>query len=287
METTLLKIELIRMDGGTQPRAAIDFSAVDDYMEAMACGATFPPVVVFYDGTHYWLADGFHRVKAAVKAGLTEIACELHQGTKEAAQWYSFGANKTNGLRRTNDDKQRAVKAALLHPKSHRLSNSAIARHVGVDHQTVHNWRAKLEASCEIRKIETRTATRKGKTYQQNTSNIGRKRKRSRSSAAPSAPAAPTEGGQPEDAPPPSARTIRAQRIDRLARMRVSLLEQTKQFAHLVAWLGETHGDFDQAEALLAKAQESTAALSAEIERIAVAADPLNASRLGIQEKQS
>jgi len=84
--------------------------------------------------------------------------------------------------------------------------------------------------------------------------------------------------------PAAEQRKIRSHRIDTLARGRVALLEQTKRFTQLVGWLGENHGDFDQAEALLQKASESTAVLSAEIERIAVAADPLNASRFGIQE---
>ena len=107
---TQVPIASIRMDGGTQPRANIDGGAVADYMNAMADGADFPPVVVFYDGTSYWLADGFHRIRAAEQAGRDEIACEVHQGTQQDAQWYSFGANKTNGLRRTNQDKKRAVK---------------------------------------------------------------------------------------------------------------------------------------------------------------------------------
>ena len=35
-------------------------------------GAIFPPVTVFFDGEHFWLADGFHRVQAAetIKLGL-------------------------------------------------------------------------------------------------------------------------------------------------------------------------------------------------------------------------
>lgn len=85
--------------------------------------------------------------------------------------------------------------------------------------------------------------------------------------------------------PASEQRKIRSQRIDSLARARVALLEQTKRLTQLVGWLGEKHGDFDHAEALLRKASESTAVLSAEIERIAVAADPLNASRLGIQKE--
>ena len=46
-----LPISKLRLDGGTQPRAAIDFTAVDDYQDAMEAGAKFPPVTVFYDGT--------------------------------------------------------------------------------------------------------------------------------------------------------------------------------------------------------------------------------------------
>ncbi len=44
MEKTVLKIDAIRTGGGTQPRALIDFSAVNDYMDAMADGVQFPEI---------------------------------------------------------------------------------------------------------------------------------------------------------------------------------------------------------------------------------------------------
>jgi transposase-like protein len=172
-----LPIAEIRLDGGTQPRSALDFAAIDDYAEAMAAGVKFPPVVVFHDGEHYWLADGFHRLKATFASGFDAIDCEMRQGTLEDAQWYSFSANKANGLRRTNEDKQRAVKSALLHPRAAEMSNSAIARHVGVDEATVRNWRTRLAASSEIPKIDIRTVLRQGSTYQQRTTQIGRRRR--------------------------------------------------------------------------------------------------------------
>src|ERR1019366_5561222 len=95
-------------------------------------------------------ADGFHRCKAASQAGLEEIGCDIHQGTQQDAQWYSFSANKTNGLRRTNEDKQRAVKAALAHPGGAGKSDSAIARHVGVSAPTVAAWREKVHPTIKI-----------------------------------------------------------------------------------------------------------------------------------------
>ena len=85
-----LPIASIRVDGGTQPRAALDFEAIEDYAEAMSAGVKFPPVTVFYDGDSYWLADGFHRVRAAYAAGFDSVLCEVKQGTIEEAQWFTL-----------------------------------------------------------------------------------------------------------------------------------------------------------------------------------------------------
>lgn len=190
--STHLNLDLIRTDGGTQPRLCIDFDAVDDYILEMRAGTIFPPLIVFFDGSHYWLADGFHRYKAAEQSGVTEIACDIRQGTQQDAQWYSFGANKTNGLRRTNDDKQRAVKAALVHPLGAGKSNVDIAAHVGVDEGTVRNWRQKL--TSEIPKCPMRTG-RDGRTI--NVSNIDCKSAVGHGSPAAPLPIAPGPATMP------------------------------------------------------------------------------------------
>ncbi|HWQ96465.1 MAG TPA: hypothetical protein VN538_00030 [Clostridia bacterium] len=76
------------------------------------------------------------------------------------------------------------MKAALVHPNAAGLSDGKIAKHVGVDHKTVLSWREKLELSREIPQIATRTVTRGGTTYQQNTANIGRKPEPDKSNCA-------------------------------------------------------------------------------------------------------
>jgi len=285
---TRLPISRIRLDGGTQPRAAIHLQTVSDYMNDMANGAEFPPVDVFYDGSSYWLADGFHRIKAAEKSGRNEIACELHQGTQQDAQWYSFGANKGNGLRRTNQDKQRVVKAALQHPDGAGLSDGQIAAHVGVSDQMVRNYRRRLEATPKVLKSSQRKG-RDGRTI--NVARIGKT-----SVGAPESPAPPPPAETPvsradadNDAPAlrTSGRSRRAQKVDRLARLTLSFIEATKHLALLAGWLGETAGEFDEAERLLANANSAIVAVILQIERKAVVADPLNAFRLGIKEKNS
>jgi hypothetical protein len=201
-----LRIDQIQMDGGTQPRALLDWDAVHDYCDAMAAGAKFPPVTVFYDGERYWLGDGFHRVKAAYAAEFETIECDVHQGTLEDAQWFSFSANRTNGLRRTNDDKQRAVRAAITHTKAAELSNRQIAAHVGVDESTVRAWREKLTAEFPQSK---RRRGRDGRTI--NTSKIGKTKR-----AQPEAAAADIATEAPADVPAvptPAAVTEEAEEI--------------------------------------------------------------------------
>lgn len=166
-------LDAIRLDGGTQPRGGINDDYVTELVEALQAGVTLPPVDIMYDGEIYWLFDGFHRVAAHRKADFYLVPANIHQGTQADAQWRSYAANQTHGLRRSNEDKQRAIKAALRHPNGAQMPNREIARHLGVDEKTVRLWREKLESSAEIPQTTERTVTRDGVQYTQNTANIG------------------------------------------------------------------------------------------------------------------
>jgi uncharacterized protein (UPF0261 family) len=83
--------------------------------------------------------------------------------------------NKTHGLRRTNQDKARAVEAALKHPAAATKSNVEIAEHCGVAESYVR----KLKGGGIFAQSEdgTKTVTRGGVTYTVKTGNIGKKKK--------------------------------------------------------------------------------------------------------------
>jgi phage N-6-adenine-methyltransferase len=166
-----ISIKTIRLDGGTQPRAQINLIMVGEYADDMRAGVKFPDVVLFFDGSDYWLADGFHRVRAATEAGLNEINADVRQGTIQDAQWYSYSVNQAHGLRRTNEDKRRAVESALRHPYASKHSDEQIARHVGVHRNTVLNYRHGQPAQFVQ---DTRLVERNGQTYEMNTANIGK-----------------------------------------------------------------------------------------------------------------
>lgn len=130
----------------TQVRAMLDQPAIDDYAEAMRGGVEFPPIVVFFDGfSEYWIADGWHRYRAARDNGALEIAALVAEGTERDAIWYAVTkANRTHGLRRSNADKRRTVEIMLRDPEWSQYSDRKIARDCGVDHKTVATVREEL-----------------------------------------------------------------------------------------------------------------------------------------------
>jgi transposase-like protein len=171
--SALIDLAKIRLNGGTQPRVEIDDELVIEYANAMADRVAFPPVVVFYDGTDYWLADGFHRVKAARHRLLKQIECDVRQGTQQDAQWFSFGANQAHGLRRTPEDKQRAIRQALSHPNGQGLSDREIARHIGCGH----SWVSKIRETMTVHSGQSQTLRTGADGRTINTANIGSARK--------------------------------------------------------------------------------------------------------------
>ena len=166
-------LDAIRLDGGTQPRGGINDDYVTELVEALQAGVTLPPVDIMYDGQSYWLFDGFHRHAAHRQANYLVVPAIIHQGTQEEAQWRSYAANQTHGLRRSQADKERAIRAALKHPSAVGQADAAIARHLGVSDKTVTKYRQDMEASSEIPKISERTVQRGDTTYTMRTANIG------------------------------------------------------------------------------------------------------------------
>jgi hypothetical protein len=169
----------IRTDGGTQPRAEINREAVQDYADNMTRGRRFPPVDVFYDGKDYWLADGFHRHAAhmAARGGDEVLAAEIHQGTQRDAVLFSVGANDDHGLRRSNEDKRRAVTRLLKDEEWGKWSDAEIGRRCKVSHPFVAKVRAELIESgtvtCNISSDERTYTTKHGTTATMNTAAIG------------------------------------------------------------------------------------------------------------------
>ena len=172
-QIVFLHLVVIKVDPACQARASLNDTTVDEYAEIMRDESddNFPPIVVFHDGTDHWLSDGFHRHAAAQKAGLHSLKAEIRQGSRRDAILHAVGANATHGLRRTRDDKRRAVSILLGDPEWSEWSNRKIADCCGVDEKLVRTLRSASAAKPQIaRKFE-----RNGTVSEMDTGRIGKK----------------------------------------------------------------------------------------------------------------
>src|SRR4051812_42480387 len=138
-----LAIDLIRVDGGTQPRDHINVDVAERYKALIEDGREFPPVTVFFDGQSYWLADGFHRITAWGSLGWGEVPAEVIPGSLRDAQWYSFSANALHGYPRKDTDITKIMARIFSDAEWRDMPVRAIADHVGISKSAVFYYRDK------------------------------------------------------------------------------------------------------------------------------------------------
>lgn len=175
-----LNLDVIRLDGDTQPREKLDDDRVELYAENMRDGDKFPPITVHHDGSNYWLSSGFHRYFATKKIGHVSIECEVITGTLEEAKIYACGANARSTLMPTAGDNRRSVITLLGLPSCKNWTNGQIARHVGCSKMTVGRIKASLEPTAQKAPADSKkTYTRKdGKEVTIDTSKSATKKSR-------------------------------------------------------------------------------------------------------------
>jgi hypothetical protein len=170
-----LNLAVLRLDGETQARLALSQEKVQEYAALMEDGEEFRPVEAFFDGSDYWLADGFHRYFATKANKKTSIAATIHNGTLEEAQLFAFAANKGHGLHMAAADIRHCIVRMLEHPVWGGWSNAAIAKHVGTSKMTV--GRVKAAMSEPEKPAEKKYVNKHGQESTIDTTNIGRKAK--------------------------------------------------------------------------------------------------------------
>ncbi len=143
----MVRIDQISIDSELQQRLDhLNETTVDEYAAALKTGEQFPSVQLFRDGEgKLWLADGFHRVEAANKAGIEELSANIEEGDYRAALLHAIGVNAKHGLRRSQEDKRRAVMTLLEDKEWSQWSDREVARVAGVDHKTVGKYRSEFD----------------------------------------------------------------------------------------------------------------------------------------------
>lgn len=174
----LVELETLVLDEQMQPRVAMDISLIEAYSEQMsavkggyvACeeeGRNWPEIEIVEDpdaGTR-WLVDGFHRVLAAKRAGVTSFQANVYRGGFRDALARSLKANAYHGARRTEADFEHALKRALEDEEWAVLGTRELGKLLGCSHQKISRWRRRLEASGDVEAVTQRVG-QDGKTYQ-------------------------------------------------------------------------------------------------------------------------
>lgn len=126
---------------GLQARVAMNEDVVEDYAGLYREGRELPPIAVGRcDGVLY-VYDGWHRLAARRCADLPTIACLVEDLDRAELAKRAIGANRDHGLRRTSEDKRRAVVLALMQPELCRLASRQLADVAGVSHAFVSSVR--------------------------------------------------------------------------------------------------------------------------------------------------
>jgi hypothetical protein len=127
MENQTVSLSRITIKEEIQQRLELNQECIQDYKDAIAHGANFPPLEVYDDGENLFLADGRHRYEAYMLAGVDTVDVIIHPGGQRDAILHAVGANSDHGLRRTNDDKRKAVTTLLKDEEWRTWSDHMIA----------------------------------------------------------------------------------------------------------------------------------------------------------------
>jgi hypothetical protein len=166
-----LNISVIRIDGGTQSRKELNQYKVAEYADLMKDGVVFPPITVFFDGSDYWLASGFHRYFATKTNNIVSIECDIKDGTVRDAKLFAYGANN-HGLPHTAEEKREIALNMFKDSEWNKWSNATIAKHIGVSAMTIGRIRKSLD---EPQKDEI-VYLKDGKETLMKTKNLGKKK---------------------------------------------------------------------------------------------------------------
>lgn len=164
----------LRDDPALQQRVELDEGAVDELAEIAADPDAGPmePIDVCQDAKALWPYDGRHRIAGWRKAGRKTILARVRPGTLRDAILLSCGANTRHGLKRTADDKRRALRTLLADAEWAAWPDARIARAAGLPGGGGRQMVAEVRAELSCYTGGMRTAERGGVSYPIDVSNL-------------------------------------------------------------------------------------------------------------------
>lgn len=164
MSIEVLNIADIVRDRDLQVRlltSEVTIQRYHDFMESESKRDEFPPVVVYRDrdGVN-WLADGNHRIMAAIRRKYTTIVAEVREGERKDAVLAAVRENSRHGLPLDRNDIRRSIEMILKECGD--LSERKIAELVKCSQPYVHKIKSQLITSNQLT-VPEKTVGKDGK----------------------------------------------------------------------------------------------------------------------------
>ena len=209
---------VLKYDHSLQVRGGIDPAKVERYRKIMRDNGedgkvgTMDPITVFYetDDGPRWIADGFHRIEAAVAEKAETIPTLYRQGTKSRALRFALGENGHHGYPMTNAEKRHAAEMAVLDPDLGEMKDKDLARLIGCSQSLIADARRGETPEVKTEKAKKRAAKKNS-----------------------DAPAAPTNGKQEAENSAPREVTIRERTPKNVPPTKASILKQIASWIDL------------------------------------------------------
>ncbi len=143
-----------------QMRVAISDEKVAEYAEVMAdplpdergliSAQRFPPLQAHEFGGVFYVTDGIHRVLAARAVGVTDLLVEIKRGSnhRDAVLAACMANAEPRALSRTSADKRKALDAFFEHHFDDGMTDTGIARLLGVSRTSVGNKIRAMKAAA-------------------------------------------------------------------------------------------------------------------------------------------
>ena len=164
-----ISLSALVIDEHYQARSNMHVEVIDEYAEVIKQAECwpFPPIKV----VSQIVVDGFHRIQSAkrviadpgtseqLRKQLQDIPCErisvnpTSEDVRDVALRHALAANHTHGLRRSNEDKRRSVRLALLQWPD--ASNRSIAKLTFTSHPFVNALRNESQVETFPHQLET------------------------------------------------------------------------------------------------------------------------------------
>lgn len=141
-----LALTAILVDLEVQSRVAMDMEHCRFLSGELAISGELKPILVFFDGERYWLANGFHRYHVYVKAGRKQIRAIVKPGGRTEAIIESARVNDNASKGKTPEDKKRSLRMLLEFPEWRNKPAKELCDYVGLSRLTVVKQLAEFDA---------------------------------------------------------------------------------------------------------------------------------------------